>query len=157
MTDQMERQTERGGPAPAQVSANAFTELLHAFEAVRVPLAGDPARAEAAHRREALKHLIEARFPDAKWQELMQRARAAAERGDREYLLARFPSDSCSDRGRAIVEQEPGWAHSLTGAAADLYRHFRTELQPQGFRLRAEILEFPGGIPGDFGLFLAWK
>jgi hypothetical protein len=31
------------------------------------------------------------------------------------------------------------------------------ELAPRGFQLKAQILDWPGGIPGDVGWFLAWK
>jgi hypothetical protein len=27
---------------------------------------------------------------------------------------------------------------------------------PNGFKLGAWVLEFPGGVPGDIGLFLSW-
>ena len=27
---------------------------------------------------------------------------------------------------------------------------------PAGFRLSARVLEFPGGMPGDIGLFVVW-
>jgi CBS domain-containing protein len=30
------------------------------------------------------------------------------------------------------------------------------DLQPGGFRLTARMLDFPGGFPGDVGLFLVW-
>jgi len=30
-------------------------------------------------------------------------------------------------------------------------------LQPLGFGLKAEVLEYPGGMPGDIGFFITWK
>jgi hypothetical protein len=30
------------------------------------------------------------------------------------------------------------------------------ELEPQGYKLRAQIMDFPGGMPGDVGIFLRW-
>ena len=30
------------------------------------------------------------------------------------------------------------------------------ELRPLGYKLYAEIISFPGGMPGDVGLFLKW-
>ena len=33
----------------------------------------------------------------------------------------------------------------------------RDHLRPLGFGFRAEVLEYPGGMPGDIGFFLTWK
>lgn len=30
------------------------------------------------------------------------------------------------------------------------------EAKPHGFRLAARVPEYPGGMPGDIGLFLVW-
>lgn len=139
-----------------ELSAGAFNSLLEAFERVRIPLVQDEARAAAEREREAVKLLIEGHITDAGWRALMHRAREAAERGEHECLLLRFPSDACADRGRAIAEKEPGWSSTLTGDAASIYRRWQAELEPRGFALTARILEFPGGVPGDVGLFLRW-
>ena len=37
------------------------------------------------------------------------------------------------------------------------YEFWRDQLQPLGFDLKAEVLEYPGGMPGDIGFFLTWK
>jgi hypothetical protein len=37
------------------------------------------------------------------------------------------------------------------------YEFWRAHLQPLGFGLKAEILEYPGGMLGDIGFFLTWK
>ncbi len=139
-----------------ELSAGAFNSLLEAFERVRVPLAQDAARTAAEREREAVRLLIEGHITDAGWRALMHKAREAAERGQHECLLLRFPSDACADRGRAIAEQEPGWSNTLTGDAVAAYRRWQAELEPRGFVLTARVLEFPGGVPGDVGLFLGW-
>jgi hypothetical protein len=82
--------------------------------------------------------------------------RGAAERGEREVLALRFPSEYCTDGGRAINNFEPDWPKTLTGFAKRAYEFWRQELEPQGYRLRAQILDFPGGVPGDVGIFLRW-
>jgi hypothetical protein len=82
--------------------------------------------------------------------------RAAAERGEREVLLFRFPSEYCTDGGRAINSFEPDWPKSLTGFAKVAYEFWQKELEPQGYKLRAQIMDFPGGMPGDVGIFLRW-
>ena len=80
----------------------------------------------------------------------------AAERGEREVLVIRFPSEYCTDRGRAINNFEPGWPETLTGFAQRAYEFFRKELEPRGYKLRAQVMDFPGGVHGDIGIFLKW-
>ena len=82
--------------------------------------------------------------------------KSAAERGEREVLVIRFPSDYCTDGGRAINSFEPDWPKSLSGFARRAYEFWQKELEPQGYKLRAQIMDFPGGMPGDVGLFLRW-
>jgi hypothetical protein len=82
--------------------------------------------------------------------------RGAAERGEREVLALRFPSEYCTDGGRAINSFEPNWPDTLTGFAKRAYEFWQKELEPQGYKLRAQIMDFPGGMPGDVGIFLRW-
>ena len=82
--------------------------------------------------------------------------KGAAERGEREVLAMRFPSEYCTDGGRAINSFEPDWPKSLTGFAKRAYDFWQKELEPQGYKLRAQIMDFPGGMPGDVGVFLRW-
>lgn len=82
--------------------------------------------------------------------------RSAAERGQKEVLVVRFASAYCSDRGRAINNSEPDWPGTLTGFAKRAYDFWQKELEPHGYKLRAEIMDFPGGMPGDVGIFLKW-
>ena len=82
--------------------------------------------------------------------------RRAAEEGKREVMVFRFPSDLCTDRGRAINNLEPHWPETLTGFAKRAHEFYQKELQPAGYRLRAQILDYPGGMPGDVGIFLSW-
>ena len=82
--------------------------------------------------------------------------KGAAERGEREVLAIRFPSEYCTDGGRAINSFEPDWPKTLTGFAKRAYEFWQKELAPQGYKLRAQIMDFPGGVPGDVGIFLRW-
>ena len=75
---------------------------------------------------------------------------------DKECLLLRFPNELCTDGGRAIDVMEEAWPATLRGEAAELYLRWERELKPRGFRLAARVLEYPGGMPGDIGLFLVW-
>jgi hypothetical protein len=82
--------------------------------------------------------------------------KSAAERGEREVLVVRFPSEYCTDGGRAINSFEPDWPKTLTGFAKRAFEFWQKELQPKGYKARAQILDFPGGVPGDVGIFLRW-
>lgn len=81
----------------------------------------------------------------------------AIEMGEKQVLLIRFPSDWLPDQGRAITNHAADWPRSLDGFARRAYDYFAKELEPRGFQLRAEILDWPGGMPGDVGFILQWK
>ena len=81
----------------------------------------------------------------------------AAERGQSEVQVYRFPNAMCSDRGRRINNSEPDWEKTLEGRPKLGFEFWHEHLRPLGFGLKAEILEYPGGMPGDVGFFLTWK
>lgn len=85
-----------------------------------------------------------------------QAVKSAAERGEREFLAFRFDSEYCTDRGRAINNFEPDWPDTLTGFAKRAHEFWKKELEPHGYKLRAEIMNYPGGMPGEVGIFLKW-
>lgn len=93
--------------------------------------------------------------PDAR-ERFTRAVRIAAENGARELQLLHFPSSYCADGGRAINNFEPDWPRSLTGYAHEIYDAYDKNLKPLGYRLEAQILNYPGGMPGDVGLFLRW-
>lgn len=88
---------------------------------------------------------------------LATKTRAAAERGEREVLVMRFPSALCTDKGRAINNAEPDWPTTLTGRPRQAYEFWKEHLQPAKYKLRAMIIEWPGGMPGDIAFFLSWS
>ena len=51
---------------------------------------------------------------------------------------------------------EPRWPGTLRGEAAEIYLRWERDLKPHGFHLSARVLDFPGDLPGDIGLFLVW-
>ena len=158
MPENGERRSASTGTPPQPLSAGAFRNLLNAFERLRVPLVPGEAHAAAERQRQQLIGAIEGHQPDVRWRNLLHEARHAAERGQHEYLLLRFPSDACSDQGRAILQHADDWAGSLTGDPGALYRYWAENLQSAGFSLSARVLEFSReGIPGDMGLFLQWQ
>jgi hypothetical protein len=90
-------------------------------------------------------------------QRLLDKLRIAAEQGQKELLVMRFPNLLCSDKGRAINNAEAGWAETLTGRPRQAYEFWRDRLHPAGYGLKAMIVDWPDGMPGDVGLFLTWE
>jgi hypothetical protein len=82
--------------------------------------------------------------------------RRAVHNGLTEVQVYRFPHTLCTDNGRAINQQEPGWEKTLTGIAQEIYHLWSDYLKPRGYRIRYQIVDFPGGMPGDISVVLAW-
>jgi hypothetical protein len=102
-------------------------------------------------------HAPPARTPEQLMPLVMQLVSQAAERGQTEVQVYRFPNELCSDRGRRINNSDPDWEQTLEGRPKLGYEFWRDHLRPLGFGLKAEVLEYPGGMPGDIGFFLTWK
>lgn len=88
---------------------------------------------------------------------LANKTRAAAARGETEVLVMRFPSALCTDKGRAINNAEADWPTTLTGRPRQAYEFWKEHLRPAKYKLRAMIIEWPGGLPGDVAFFLSWS
>jgi hypothetical protein len=80
----------------------------------------------------------------------------AVKDGKLEAMVYTFPSDLCTDSGRAINSGDPQWPETLRGKAKQFFERFLKFGKPQGFKLKAMVVTFPGGIPGDIGFFLSW-
>jgi hypothetical protein len=80
----------------------------------------------------------------------------AVRNGLSEVQIYRFPSSLCTDRGRAINQQEVGWEKTLTGIPREIYRLWSDYLQPRGYHILYQIIDFPGGMPGDISIVLSW-
>jgi hypothetical protein len=102
-------------------------------------------------------HAPAARTPEQLMQLVMQLVTRAAERGQTEVQIYRFPNSLCTDNGRRINNSLPDWEETLEGRPKLGYEFWRDHLRPLGFGLKAEVLEYPGGVPGDIGFFLMWK
>jgi hypothetical protein len=96
------------------------------------------------------------RTPEQVLQSVMQLVDRAAERGQSEVQVYRFPNSLCSDGGRRVNNSLPDWEATLEGRPKLGYEFWREHLRPLGFGLKAEILDYPGGMPGDIGFFLTW-
>jgi hypothetical protein len=93
-------------------------------------------------------------------EEAIQRAIKIIERavsnGKTEVQVHRFPNQLCTDKGRAINQQEPGWENTLTGVPKEIYQLWAKYFRARGYKLKVEIIDFPGGMPGDVAMTLKW-
>ena len=93
-------------------------------------------------------------------EDAIQRAVKIIERavanGKSEVQVYRFPNVICTDKGRAFNQQEPGWENTLTGVPKEIYQLWARYFRDRGYKLRVEIIDFPGGMPGDVAMTLKW-
>ena len=74
-----------------------------------------------------------------------------------EVEVFRFPNQLCTDKGRAIIQQEPGWEKTLTGAPKEIYQLWEKYFRPRGYKLKVQIVDYPDGLPGDISVTLSWN
>src|SRR5262245_24774941 len=82
--------------------------------------------------------------------------RIAAEQGLKEVQVITFPASFCNDGGRRINNMLADWPDSLEGFARRAYDFYMKELRPLGYKMHAQVVDFPGGMPGEIALFLKW-
>jgi len=146
-------------PEPAAdkaVTADAFHTLVKEFDQRKAVQDDEARRAAVEQHKGFLRDLAGHHVKDATWRNILHQALVAAEAGQDELLVLRFPSELCSDSGRAINITQDGWPETLRGEAAEIYLRWKRDLRPNGFHLAARVLDFPNGIPGDIGLTLQW-
>jgi hypothetical protein len=130
----------------------ALAEAEKAAEAVRLKEKADAEK----------KALIEALSKPSgiSEEEAFKRAAAFINRaignGLTEVEVLRFPGALCTDGGRAINNREPGWETTLTGLPKEMYDFWHKHLRLQGYKARAQVVNFPNGIPGDIGMTVSW-
>jgi hypothetical protein len=139
-------------------TAKDLQKKLALAEAEKAAESGRRAAAEEAEKKALLEHLLKP--SGVSEAERMKRAAAIIERavtnGQTEVFVGRFPNLLCTDHGRAINQAEAGWEKTLTGLPKELYEFWEKHLRPRGYRLKCQIVDFPGGMPGDIGFTLAW-
>lgn len=104
----------------------------------------------------------------------LERIRRAFERGENELMIASFPSSFCTDDSQAIINagappitkpseeeatQKPDesvWLAAMPAGARQVYNYWKDKLKPEGTQFAAGIINYPGGMPGDVGLFVSW-
>ena len=114
--------------------------------------------AAEAEKKELLDRL--ARPSGVSDEERMKRAatiiKRAVSNGLTEVEVGRFPNKLCTDKGRALNQQEPGWEDTLTGLPKELHQFWKKHLEPRGYRLKFQIADWPNGMPGDISITLIW-
>jgi hypothetical protein len=149
------------GPASPGATTFSATDLRRRMAEKEAQKAADEARRQEdqAAKRKAIVDEFQkpaARTPDEIMALVMQLVNRAAEGGQSEVQVYEFPSFLCTDRGRSINNFEPDWYKSLSGRPQLAYEFWRDHLQPLGFGLKAQILNYPDGFPGDVGLSVTW-
>jgi len=139
-------------------SAKALMEKIALAEADKASEEMRRRASEEAEKRALIERLTKpSGLSD---EEVMKKAAViierAAKNGLTEVQVYRFPNTLCTDRGRAINQQEPGWETTLTGVPNEIYQFWDRRLRPLGYRLRVQIIDFSGGVPGDVGMTLKW-
>ena len=119
-------------------------------------------RAQAAAEAEK-KALIEqlSKSPGTSDEEAIRRGLEIIHRAIKNRLteveIIRFPNELCTDKGRAINQQEPGWENTLTGTPKEIYQFWDTYFRQRGYKLRVQIVDFPGGLPGEIAMTVSWS
>jgi hypothetical protein len=137
-------------------TAAALRQLEDAFKEAKQAAARDVQTQAVTAREQRVHEEIDHHLDEVQLQAIVAAMRHAAEGGEYRYLALRFASEICTDSGRSINSEQPGWPATLRGESADLYHFWEEKLKPLGFTLSAEVLSFPGGKPGDVGLTFAW-
>ena len=120
------------------------------------------ARAQAAAEAEK-KALIDqlSKAPGTSDEEAIRRGLEIIHRAVKNRLteveIIRFPNELCTDKGRAINQQEPGWENTLTGTPKEIYQFWDKYFRPRGYKLRVQIVDFPGGLPGEIAMTVSWS
>jgi hypothetical protein len=140
------------------LSAQNLRQKMALAEAAKATAAMKAHEAAEQEKREMLEHLT--RPSGLSDEEVVAKASAivnrAVENGLTSVQVFRFPHSICTDNGRAINQAEAGWEKTLTGIPKEIYELWKRRLQPEGYHIRYEVIDYPGGMPGDIGITLSW-
>ena len=122
----------------------------------------EPKRVKEKHARaekeatEFKDYFMSSEVTDDDRQRIGTKIERLAGQGTTEMCVLTFPSDFCSDGGRAVNNFLPDWETTLTGRAAKIYNLWEQVGKPLGYKIEARVLNYPKGIIGDIGLFVRW-
>ena len=148
--------TEMDDALPSALDCRKMSAEMEAEKAAEFMRKRQAAEAE---KKELLDRL--AKPSGVSDEERMKRAAAIIKRavsnGLTEVEVGRFPNFLCTDKGRALNQQEPGWEGTLTGLPKELYQFWKAHLEPRGYRLKYQIADWPNGMPGEISITLMWQ
>ena len=49
--------------------------------------------------------------------------------------------------------EDPEWVRTMPAGVKKVYAYWKENLRPGGFKFSARVINYPGGKPGDVGLF----
>jgi CBS domain-containing protein len=143
-------------PEGSDMSAEGFRTFVQRHEDEETVHRKEAHRLALDKRHHEVSEMLAADLTEAKWQHMLHDARMSASKGEKEHLLLQFPCELCTDHGRAVNVPDPSWPATLRGLPAQVFMRWKQELRDRGFKLRARVIDFPGGVPGNIGLFLVW-
>jgi hypothetical protein len=147
--------SEKSGPA-APISAEALRMSILQKEMEKMDTERKAREAEERRIRAFTEDFLHKHVGEDEIAMVNRLVMNAVKDGKMEAMVYSFPSELCTDSGRAINNNDPRWPDTLQGKARELYERYQERARPQGFRLKAMVISFPGGVPGDIGFFLNW-
>lgn len=139
------------------LSAASLRASIAEKQAQKASEASARMKSREAELKEMFREFLEDRLSQNDLDEIKAKILRATENGQLEVEVMKFPSATCTDRGRAINNSERNWPEALQGKAKDFYDFFVERGRAQGFGLKALIVSFPDGMPGDVGLSVTWN
>lgn len=140
------------------LSAKELQQKIALAEAAKASIAMKAHEAAEREKREMLEHL--SKPSGLSDDQVIEKAsiivNRAVENGLTSVQVFRFPHSICTDNGRAINQGEEGWEKTLQGIPKEIYDFWKRQLHPRGYHIRYEVLDYPGGMPGDIGIILSW-
>ena len=140
-------------------SANEVRQQIALAEAEEAKKQAQAQAAAEAEKKALIDQLSKA--PGTSDEEAIRRGLEIIHRAIKNRLteveIIRFPNELCTDKGRAINQQEPGWENTLTGTPKEIYQFWDKYFRPRGYKLRVQIVDFPGGLPGEIAMTVSWS
>lgn len=146
----------KAGPGAAIPSADELRMALLEAEMKKVEEREKLRSVEEKKRADFAAEFLKGHVTDAEKEMIRRVVRSAVKDGKTQAMVYSFPAKLCTDGGRAINNSDKDWPATLQGKAKELYERYVEAVKPQGYKLKAMIVGFPGGVPGDVGLFLDW-
>ena len=149
------KEPRKGGAAKVP-SAAELRKLGAEREAAKAVEADRQVEAEEERKKKLVAELSARKVTPDRMQNAIRILRELATAGQNEVMVLRFPNDLCTDGGRAINNSEATWPQTLRGFPREVYETWAKEFKEKGYRMTAKIVDFPGGKPGDVGIYMSW-